>query len=441
MQPISIFWFRRDLRLEDNVALFHALQSKYAVLPIFIFDEEILDDLKEDKSTAILDARVIFIYDQLKNIKKQLAQYNSDIKIFYGSVYDVWHKIIKENNVHAVYFNHDYEPYAIKRDEKLQEFFTKNNIETYSYKDHVIFEKNEIIKDNNTPYLVYTPYSKKWKSTLNDTYIQAFPSEQYLKNLLQTNQQSELFSLNEIGFEHKNLDFPTSNVEDALITNYSETRDIPSIQGTSRLGVHLRFGTISIRKLVSRCLELQAEKYLNELIWREFYIHILYHFSNVIEQSFKPEYDKIEWRNNHAEFDAWCNGMTGYPIVDAGMRELNATGYMHNRVRMIVASFLCKHLLIDWRWGEAYFAKKLLDFELASNNGSWQWCAGTGVDASPYFRLFNPTLQTEKFDSKLIYIKKWIPELETMSYPLPIVQHEFARNRCLNIYKKALEKV
>lgn len=440
MQEVSIFWFRRDLRIEDNAGLYHALKSNYAVMPIFIFDEDILSDLKEQKDELTTDKRVVFIYQSIQKLKEEFKKYDSDIFVFYGNVYEIWKQIIANYKVKEVYFNHDYEPYAIQRDNTITQYLLVNGIKSYSFKDHVIFEKNEILKDDNKPYCVYTPYSKKWKTTLSDFYTKPYPTNKYLKNLLKVATPKQLFSLETIGFKSIDVEFPTTEVENPLYINYPNTRDFPSVKGTSRLGLHLRFGTISIRKLVINSIAINAEKFLNELIWREFYIQILYHFPHVVQQSFRAEYDKINWRNNEEEYKAWCNGNTGYPIVDAGMRELNQTGYMHNRVRMIVASFLCKHLLIDWRWGEAYFAKKLLDFELASNNGSWQWCAGTGVDAAPYFRVFNPMLQTIKFDSKLEYIKKWVPELDSLTYAQPIVEHSFARKRCLDAYKVALEK-
>jgi deoxyribodipyrimidine photo-lyase len=437
VEEINIFWFRRDLRFEDNVALYHALNSTYKVLPIFIFDTSILDDLKQSQTT--LDKRIIFIYNAIVELKKKCVLLQSDLLVFYGNILHVWQNLISNYNIKNVYANHDYEPYAINRDKQVSDLLLKHQIQMHTYKDQVIFEKSEILTDAQKPYTIYTPYAKKWKSKCNDFDIKSYPSENFLHQLCKTKNIQNLIKLQTLGFKHTAILFPLNNIEDNILLDYEKNRDFPSINGTSKLGVHLRFGTISIRKLVQYCLSLKAEKYLNELIWREFYMQILFHFPHVVHQSFKANYDNIQWRNNVAEFEAWCNGTTGYPIVDAGMRELNQTGCMHNRVRMIVASFLCKHLLIDWRWGEAYFAKKLLDFELASNNGGWQWCAGSGVDAAPYFRIFNPSTQTQKFDKQLEYINKWIPEINTLAYPTPIVEHTFARNRCLETYSKALK--
>ena len=435
----SIHWFRRDLRLDDNAALFHALKSGFSVLPIFIFDTEILLDLKDDNETPTLDRRVVFIHQQLQKIKRELNALSSDLLVFYGKPADVWKEIVSIYNIKKVFTNHDYEPYANKRDHQLKHFFIENNIDFSSYKDQVIFENDEVVKDDGKPYLVYTPYSKKWKSLLNDFYLKSYPTEKYFSNFFQTAKPTTLISLEEMGFVNDDtFQFPENKVDDKIIQQYIETRDFPSVSGTSRISVHLRFGTVSIRQLARQSLKANGEKYLNELIWRDFYMMILHHFPKVVTTSFNEKYDAIKWRNNEQEYQAWCDGKTGYPIVDAGMRELNTTGFMHNRVRMIVASFLTKHLLIDWRKGEAYFAQKLLDYDLSANNGGWQWAAGTGVDAAPYFRVFNPKLQTEKFDKELKYIKKWIPELNSFEYPTPIVEHEFARNRCLETYKKAL---
>ncbi|MFN4233470.1 MAG: cryptochrome/photolyase family protein [Bacteroidia bacterium] len=434
MSPITIFWHRRDLRIHDNAGLYHALKSNYPVLPVFIFDRNILDKL-EDKD----DARVSFIHQQLQELKKQYEQLGSTLHVFYGKPDEVWKEIINTYSVKEVYCNRDYEPYAQQRDKSIFEFLAAQNIPFKGFKDHVIFEKNEVLKDDGKPYTVYTPYSKKWKSKLNDFYLKSYPTEKYLSNLYRTN-TLRFISLEEMGFKPTTISFPEKIAREEIIKNYHATRDLPAINGTTRLSVHLRFGTISIRELARKAKKLN-EKYLNELIWRDFYQAILFHFHHTVNKAFKPEYDKIQWLNNEKEFQLWCQGKTGYPIVDAGMRELNATGFMHNRVRMIVASFLTKHLLIDWRWGEAYFAKKLLDFELASNVGGWQWAAGCGVDAAPYFRVFNPALQTEKFDKDLKYIKQWVPEYGTSAYPKPIVDHKMARERVLNTYKKALQNV
>ena len=436
---LSIHWFRRDLRLQDNAALYHALKSGFPVLPIFIFDTNILNELKDKDSVLTIDNRVAFIHQEITRLKKELQALGSDLLVFYGKPIDVWKDIIQQYAVRKVFTNHDYEPYATERDAQLNSWLQEQQIEFLTYKDQVIFEKDEVTKDDGKPYTVYTPYSKKWKLKLNDFYLKSYPTEKYTANFFKIKNCTPCISLHEMGFSMDAIDFPVRTVNDSIMQQYAETRDIPSIRGTSRISVHLRFGTVSIRELARQSIAAKGEKYLNELIWRDFYMMILHHFPKVVTQSFNEKYDKIKWRNNEVEYKAWCDGKTGYPIVDAGMRELNATGFMHNRVRMIVASFLTKHLLIDWRLGEAYFAKKLLDYDLSANNGGWQWAAGTGVDAAPYFRVFNPRLQTEKFDKELKYIRTWIPELDSFEYPKPIVEHAFARDRCLAAYKEALK--
>jgi len=431
LQKVNFFWFRRDLRLTDNNGLFRALKSGNPVVPLFIFDTEILDKL-EDK----IDARVDFIHHALSEIQKELLDKGSSLLVKYGQPSNVWKELLLEFNIETVFTNHDYEPYAIQRDKQVRKLLEGNNISFYTYKDQVIFEKDEIIKKDGKPYTIFTPYSKIWLTNINSNSIRPYPSEKYLSALYKS-KSFKIPSLKEIGFIESGHSFPVNKIPKDIIKNYDKHRDIPGIAGTSRLGVHLRFGTISIRQTAEIAMKLNS-KWLNELIWREFFMMILYHFPRVVTQSFKPQYDLIKWRNNEEEFALWCNGKTGYPLVDAGMRELNATGFMHNRVRMIAASFLTKHLLIDWRWGELYFAKKLLDYELSSNNGNWQWAAGTGCDAAPYFRVFNPYLQTEKFDPKHEYIKKWIPEFSDSIYPKAMVEHSFARERTLQVYKEAL---
>lgn len=430
---VSIFWFRRDLRLFDNAGLYHALRSGFPVVPVFIFDTNILDEL-ENKA----DKRVDFIHRQLEQMQAELVAAGSTLHVLYNTPEEAFNKLISQYDVQAVYTNNDYEPYAKERDSHIATYLEKQGISFHSYKDQVIFEKDEVLKDNGEPYTVYTPYSKRWKGKLNDFYLKPYPVENYFGNFYQQ-QSLPLPSLADIGFTKTDVDIPTPELNEAAAGDYHNTRDIPSLRGTTRLSVHLRFGTVSIRQLAANAKALN-EKLLNELIWRDFYQSILWHFPQVVNNAFKPEYDKIAWRNNEEEFRLWCKGKTGYPIVDAGMRELNTTGYMHNRVRMIVASFLVKHLLIDWRWGEAYFAEKLLDFDLASNNGGWQWAVGSGCDAAPYFRIFNPYLQTQKFDPELKYICKWVPEFEDFTkYPQPVVEHDFARKRCLEVYSAALK--
>ncbi len=434
MKDICVFWFRRDLRLSDNCALFHALNSGLPVLPIFIFDESILEKL-DDKN----DKRVDFIYQNISILKNKLNELGSDLIVEYGNVEEVWKNILHDHGVKKVFVNHDYEPDAINRDNIVKDIVSTAGAHYHSFKDQCVFEKDEIVKDDGKPYTVFTPYSKKWKAKLDDFYLRSFPSEKYFNNFFKVENSTPLFPIERIGFIKTNAIFPIADVSRNIIQNYSLQRDFPAINGTSHLGIHLRFGTISIREKARLAISLN-ETWLNELIWRDFYMMILFQFPHVAKSAFKKEYEQIAWRNNEDEFYCWCEGKTGYPIVDAGMRELNETGFMHNRVRMIVASFLSKHLLIDWRWGEAYFAKKLLDFDLSANNGGWQWAAGCGTDAAPYFRVFNPTLQTEKFDKKFEYIKKWLPDFGTTVYPKPIVEHLFARNRCLEVYKKGLSR-
>ncbi|OIP02254.1 MAG: deoxyribodipyrimidine photolyase [Bacteroidetes bacterium CG2_30_33_31] len=423
---VSIIWFRRDLRLEDNKALFFAQQSGFPVLPIFIFDNNIILELDAN------DGRISFIYNNLKAIHSTLADYNSALYCLKGKPIEVWKQLINEFEIASVFANKDYEPYAIQRDKEIGELLSQNNIPLNLYKDQVIFEENEVLKSNNEPYTVFTPYKNCWLSEFINADLKDY-SNAKKSNFFKF--RKDLPSLNSLSFKYSDIQIKPYNID--KLNDYELYRNIPSVDGTSNLSPHLRFGTISIRRIVNKVKH--NEPFLNELIWREFFMQILFHFPKVINKNFKSKYDNILWRNNKEEFDKWCIGATGYPIVDAGMRELNATGYMHNRVRMITAGFLCKHLLIDWRWGETYFAKKLLDFELSSNNGNWQWAAGTGCDSAPYFRIFNPSEQLKKFDKQLIYINKWIPELNSHEYPLPMVEHDFARKRALERYKEGLK--
>jgi deoxyribodipyrimidine photo-lyase len=430
--PVTIFWFRRDLRLHDHRALEAALNSGFPVQCVFIFDTNILHKL-ENKT----DLRLVFIHRQLSLIDQQLRKAGGGLHTFYGTPEDAWKEIIKIYDVKDVFTSTDYEPYATSRDASIADYLEKQGIGFYSVKDQVIFEKDEVVKDDGLPYTVFTPYKKKWLSHFS----QAHAAESKLKgfgNKVYKSSPPPIHSLPQIGFNDADFSFTDPRTDTHTLSEYGKRRDIPSVPGTSRISMHLRFGALSIRELVRKALDAQSEPWLNELIWREFYVNILWHFPNVVHSAFKPRYDRIAWRNDPVEFERWCNGTTGYPIVDAGMRELNETGFMHNRVRMIVASFLTKHLLIDWRWGEAHFAEKLLDFELASNNGGWQWAAGCGCDAAPYFRIFNPAEQTKKFDPEFKYIRKWVPEFEDFSYPKPVVDHKMARERCLLTYKKYL---
>jgi deoxyribodipyrimidine photo-lyase len=429
---IAIHWFRRDLRIEDNAALHAALLSGLPVLPLFIFDRNILDELNNRS-----DARVSFIHQTLLSLKTNFHAAGSDLLVLYGAPELVWKQLAEEYNIKAVYTNRDHEPYARERDAKISEGLKDKGIAFHDFKDQTVFERGDVLKDDGNPYTVYTPYSRKWKARLAETGIPEYPSERFLGQCWQ-GFSAAMPELESMGFQRSACAFPADAVGVELMQRYGETRDIPGIRGTSRLGLHLRFGTISARSLARKASEAHAEKFLNELIWREFYQQILWHFPQVVHQAFKPAYDRIPWLNNPEDFERWKTGTTGYPIVDAGMRELAATGYMHNRVRMITAAFLTKNLLTDWRLGEAWFAEQLLDFDLASNNGGWQWASGSGVDAAPYFRVFNPQLQTEKFDPQYRYIRQWVPEFGTPAYPRPMVDYVFSRNRCLDTYKKAL---
>ncbi len=429
---ISIFWFRRDLRLNDNAALYHSLKSNYKVLPIFIFDKNILDKLEDKK-----DARVEFILKTINELDKDLKKDGSGIKVFYGVPKDIFSLLLKDFDIKEVYSNHDYEPYAKERDEEIKELLKKSNIDFYTFKDQCILEYNEVLKDDGKPYTVFTPYKNKYLKILTEDHLKPYPDKENSNNLYK-NKGFDIPTLTEMGFQKTEINIP-DKIYKNVVKDYYEKRNFPSIEGTSRISLHLRYGTISIRELATEGRK-NSETWLSELIWRDFYFQILANFPHVAKGSFRPEYDKIKWRNNEVEFKAWCDGKTGYPIVDAGMRQLNESGFMHNRVRMIVASFLTKHLLIDWRWGEAYFAKKLLDFELSSNNGGWQWAAGSGTDAAPYFRIFNPEEQTKKFDKDLKYIRKWVPDFQEFSYPKPIVEHKMARERCLKVYGETLKK-
>jgi len=427
-ENVCIFWFRRDLRLQDNTALYHALKENINVLTLFIFDNTITNTLHDN------DQRIQFIYLELQKINLELSKYNSSILIKSGYPLKIFNELSEKYHITAIYYNNDYEPYAIERDHNINDFAKHHNIIIKSYKDHVIFEKNDILKEDKTPYIMFTPYAKKWLESLTVKKIKKIKINDYTSNFYHSKIQ-EFPSIEALGFKTSNFIPPIIRFEN--IYNYENERDYPSLDSTTKAGIHLRFGTLSIRHAVNMGLKYN-NVWLKELIWREFFMMILWHFPYVTSSAFKKQYNNLEWENDSILFDKWCKGKTGYPIVDAGMRELNSTGYMHNRVRMITASFLVKHLLINWQWGENYFAEKLLDYELSSNNGNWQWAAGTGCDAAPYFRIFNPELQQKKFDRNKLYINKWIPELNSPSYPKPIVVHELARKRCLLTYKKII---
>jgi deoxyribodipyrimidine photo-lyase len=428
----AIFWHRRDLRIHDNAGLYKALSKHQSVQSVFIFDQQILQHLPAN------DQRVLFIYQEIEKLKQAYQELGADLKVYFGHAATLIVELAQAMKAEVVYANRDYEPQALLRDTTVFEALKKLDIEFIGAKDQVIFEKSEVVKDDGKPYTIYTPYARKWKAKLNEFYLKPYPTEAYFQYLAKV-APTPLISMAEMGFETTHTQaFPKTETPVSVLKKYHLQRDTPSVAGTSRLSLHLRFGTISIRKLAQEALQTN-EKYLNELIWRDFYQMILFHFPQTVDSAFKPTYDNILWENQERDFNAWCEGKTGYPLVDAGMRELNESGFMHNRVRMVVASFLTKHLLIDWRWGERYFAEKLLDFELASNIGGWQWAAGCGCDAAPYFRVFNPEAQQKKFDPNYLYIKKWVPEFGTPQYVQPIVEHRFARERILARFKAALQ--
>ncbi len=428
-QEVSFFWFRRDLRLEDNVGLFQALQSKYPVIPLFIFDETILERLPKN------DPRVGFIHESLATINGKLNEFGASLLVKKGKPLEVWESLLHDYRIQEVFWNKDYEPNAIQRDVAVENLLVSKEVTVLAFKDQVIFEEAEIVKADGLPYTVYTPFKNKWLEKYHAIApVQEWDAAPYFYNFFKSN--FAFPSLEEIGFRPSSIKVQSHNLK--LVANYHETRDFPALDSTSYLSPHLRFGTVSIRKLVNWAVR-KNQVFLSELIWREFFMQILFHFPKVQNRNFKAAYDGIEWRNDEADFKRWCEGKTGYPMVDAGMRQLNETGYMHNRVRMVVASFLCKHLLIEWQWGEAYFAEKLLDYEMAANVGNWQWAAGTGCDAAPYFRVFNPDIQQKKFDEKGIYIRQWIAEFD-LEYGQPMVDHAMARDRAIATYKAGIVK-
>lgn len=428
-QKLNIFWFRRDLRLRDNKALDYALKAGFPVLPLFIFDTNITDELPAD------DPRIFFIYKALSEMNRMAGQSGSSILVQKGDPAMVWEELTASFEINAVYINRDYEPYAIARDKKIEKILSEKRIPLHSFRDQVIFEENDIVKSDSKPYTVFTPYKNKWMQNFRQAAREPAALKTEHKNLFKHN--TVFPSFKEIGFRESHVNVRPFDL--SVIKEYEKYRDYPAADSTSYLSPYLRFGTVSIREIARIALK-QNQIFLSELIWREFFMQILYHYPHVVTENFRRSYDDIRWRNDEEEFRRWCNGETGYPMVDAGMRQLNETGYMHNRVRMITAGFLCKHLLIDWRWGEAYFAEKLLDYELSSNNGNWQWAAGTGCDAAPYFRVFNPETQQKKFDPEKEYIRRWIKEYGKSSYPEPMVDHEFARRRAVEVYKSGLRK-
>ncbi|AUC79663.1 deoxyribodipyrimidine photolyase [Nonlabens sp. MB-3u-79] len=437
-EKVNVFWFRRDLRLNDNVGFYEALKSDLRVLPIFIFDRDILDKLPED------DARVTFIHEELQRMRSELRdQHESSIALYYGKPMEVWKEIMESYDIDTVYTNHDYEPYAKERDLHIDQLLAEHQIDFKTFKDQVVYEKDDVVKNDGDPYVVYTPYKNKWLEHFRKDFGSGadqkfYYTNDHLDNCIKNSRLPNL-SLSDMGFSKSKIEIPAYTVTPTLIEDYEKTRNFPAIEkGTSRLGIYLRFGVVSVRKMIRKADQANNKTFLSELIWREFFTQILYHFPHTKDAAFRSKYDRIEWRNNEDEFEKWKTGTTGYALVDAGMRELNTTGHMHNRVRMLVASFLIKHLLIDWRWGEAYFAEKLNDYEMSSNVGNWQWAAGSGVDAAPYFRIFNPITQKDKFDKERKYIKEFVPEFETPRYPDMMVDHKEARERCLKTYKEAL---
>jgi deoxyribodipyrimidine photo-lyase len=426
---INLFWFRRDLRLDDNTALNHALTGDIPVMAIFIFDTDVIDELTED------DPGISFIYDKLFEINNELLKHGSSLLIMKGDPESVWRKLIDSYNINAVYINKDYEPYSISRDHSIEVLLHKESISLFRFKDHVIFEETEILKSDRTPYTIFTPYKNKWLQKISDiTTLNLYTEENVRMNYFK--HRFTFLNLEELGFRESLIRVRPFDL--SVIGNYEKYRDFPSEDKTTYLGPHLRFGTISIRNIVKIALSENAG-FLSQLIWREFFMQILFNFPYVVTGNFRSKYDNVAWRINETEFELWCNGQTGFPMVDAGMRQLNKTGYMHNRIRMITAGFLCKQLLIDWRWGEAYFATKLLDYELSSNNGNWQWAAGTGCDAAPYFRVFNPQTQLQKYDHHKNYCRMWIEELDKSQYPKPMLDLNPARERVISAFKTGLK--
>ena len=460
----SLCWFRRDLRIVDHAALYHALKDSGKVYCVFVFDTDILSHLT-DKA----DRRVDFIWQSVRELQQSLEKLGGGLIIRHGSALVEVPALVVELGVDALYVNQDYEPDAMGRDDMVKRMLQQQDVVCHSYKDHVIFEKNEVLTQSGGAYNVFTPYKKAWLKKLETFFVKAYPVEKHAAALAA--QSSPLPSLKELGFHRTELKLAAGMSGAQLlfesfsqrIVHYHEWRDFPSAQGPSYLSVHLRFGTISIRELVRFALSQPgpgAQTWLSELIWRDFYQMLLYHYPNVVGHAFKEKYDKIKWPGSESHFLAWCSGQTGYPLVDAAMRQLNQTGYMHNRLRMVSASFLVKDLQIDWKKGEEYFAQKLLDYDLAANNGGWQWAASTGCDAQPWFRIFNPVTQSEKFDARGDFIRHYIPELSGcdekvihapwkmsfaqqqasgvvigISYPAPLVDHAEAREITLALFK------
>ncbi len=467
-----LFWFRRDLRTNDNAGLYHALKAGKRVYCTFIFDREILDHLPSKA-----DRRVEFIWESVRELADTLNRHGGALIVRYARASDEIPALAQELKVDAVFTNEDYEPAAIARDKKVAAALHANGITFEQFKDTVIFEKDEVLTQAAKPFSVFTPYKNAWLKKLTDFYLKPYPTERYVGNLAKSAAAPAIPTLADMGFTSTNIkSLVTCGVTGAALlrddfidrmADYRVARDFPSVKGVSYLSVHNRFGTISIRELATiahaetiKRKNEGAETWLSELIWRDFYFQILWHTPHAATSAYKREYDALTWENDKTLFQAWCEARTGYPIIDAAMRQLNQSGYMHNRLRMIVASFLTKDLLIDWRWGEKYFADHLNDFDLSANNGGWQWAASTGCDAQPYFRIFNPITQSERFDPQGKFIRKYLPELKNIpdkfihapwtlppidataknfligrDYPQPIVDHAVQRDKALAMYK------
>jgi deoxyribodipyrimidine photo-lyase len=463
----ALVWFRRDLRSHDHAALYHALKDARRVHCVFVFDNEILDALADRR-----DRRVEFIWRAVQELARSLDDLEGGLHVLAGHARNLIPALAGKLGAQAVYINHDYEPAANERDAEVRASLERSGCALISSKDHAIFEKDEILTQSGRPFTVFTQYKKAWLKKLSPLLAEAYPVEAYRAALARSS-ASDMPSLEQLGFRPTNLErmkLPTGMsgggrlLQEFLrrIDVYHETRNYPAIRGVSYLSAHLRFGTLSIRELVRAAASRQsagAQAWLAELIWRDFYLGILHHFPHVVGHAFRPAYEALRFTNSAAHFAAWCEGRTGYPLVDAAMRQLNETGYMHNRLRMVAASFLIKDLHVDWRWGEAYFARKLNDFDLAANNGGWQWCASTGCDAQPWFRIFNPVTQSRTFDAQGDFIRMYLPELKAVGpefihepwqmplahqracgvqigkdYPAPLVDHAQARRRTLEIY-------
>ncbi len=437
-EPLSIVWLRRDLRLHDNAALYYALKSGRPVLVVFVFDRLILDVLEDRR-----DRRVEFIYKEIHKLQDQLTGMGSSLIARYGRPIDVLKSIIEEYNVAEVFTNHDYELYAKERDAVVKAMLAERGIGFQTSKDQAIFDLDEVMTGAGKPYTIFGAYSRNWVGKLNEFYLKSYPTEKYFANFYKTSPppgpERGIPTLGEMNFEPLGENYPVPAVDEAFLWEYEKMRDYPARTGTSELGIHLRFGTISIRDLVRQARAI-SERFMTELAWRDFYFQILEHFPHVEKHAFRRQYEHLPFLNQPEDIERWKTGQTGYPFVDAGMRQLNQTGWMHNRARLITASFCVKHLLIDWRIGENYFGAKLRDYDLAANIGNWQWVAGTGNDPAPYFRVFSPDTQMKKFDPKLEYVRKWVPEYGTPDYVKPMIDHDFARQRAVETYKQALGK-